>query len=64
LRENRQAVSPRALHAADRVLTADLIGDPDGDFPIFDAEGARLYPGRWNARRLRDNKDQAVGCGS
>ena len=32
----------------DRVLTCYRIGDPDGDFPIYDAEGARLYPGRWN----------------
>ena len=32
----------------DRVLTAFRIGDPDGAHPIFDAEGARLYPGRWN----------------
>ena len=32
----------------DRVLTCYRIGDPDRTFPIFDAEGARLYPGRWN----------------
>lgn len=32
----------------DRVLTCYRIGDPEGRFPIFDAEGARLYPGRWN----------------
>jgi RES domain-containing protein len=32
----------------DRVLTCYRIGDPDGAFPIYDAEGARLYPGRWN----------------
>jgi RES domain-containing protein len=32
----------------DRVLTCYRIGDPSGAFPIFDAEGARLYPGRWN----------------
>jgi len=24
------------------------IGDPEGDHPIFDAEGSRLWPGRWN----------------
>ena len=29
-------------------LQAYRIGDPDGDFPIFDATGAQLYPGRWN----------------
>ncbi|WP_313802581.1 RES family NAD+ phosphorylase [Sphingobium sp.] len=32
----------------DRVLTSYRIGDPDGAFPIYDSEGARLYPGRWN----------------
>lgn len=32
----------------DRVLTAFRIGDPVGAHPIFDSEGARLYPGRWN----------------
>ena len=31
-----------------RVLFAYRIGDPDGRFPIYDAEGSRLYPGRWN----------------
>ncbi len=24
------------------------IGDPDGDYPIFDAEGSKIAPGRWN----------------
>jgi RES domain-containing protein len=32
----------------DRVLTCYRIGDPAGLFPIYDSEGARLYPGRWN----------------
>lgn len=32
----------------DRVLTAYRIGDPDGVHPIYDSEGARLFPGRWN----------------
>lgn len=32
----------------DRVLTCYRIGDPDGSFPIYDSEGARLFPGRWN----------------
>jgi RES domain-containing protein len=32
----------------DRVLTAFRIGDPDGAYPIFDATGSRLSPGRWN----------------
>lgn len=29
-------------------LTCYRIGDPEGEYPIFDAEGSRLYPGRWN----------------
>jgi RES domain-containing protein len=24
------------------------IGDPNGEFPIYDATGSRLFPGRWN----------------
>ena len=32
----------------DRVLTCYRIGDPAGEHPIYDTEGARLYPGRWN----------------
>ncbi len=32
----------------DRVLTAYRIGDPAGAYPIFDATGSKLYPGRWN----------------
>lgn len=32
----------------DRTLTAYRIGDPDGEFAIFDATGSRLFPGRWN----------------
>jgi RES domain-containing protein len=32
----------------DRILTCYRIGDPDGAYPIFDATGSRLYPGRWN----------------
>jgi RES domain-containing protein len=32
----------------DRVLISFRIGDPDGAYPIYDSEGARLYPGRWN----------------
>lgn len=32
----------------DRVVTAYRIGDPDGAYPIFDATGSRLAPGRWN----------------
>lgn len=33
----------------DRVLTAYRIGDPDGAYPIFDATGSKLFPGRWNS---------------
>ena len=32
----------------DRVLTSYRIGDPRGDYPIFDATGSTRYPGRWN----------------
>lgn len=32
----------------DKSLTAYRIGDPDGAYPIFDATGSRLDPGRWN----------------
>lgn len=33
---------------SDRVLTCYRIGDPAGLYPIYDDEGSRLYPGRWN----------------
>lgn len=32
-----------------RILYAYRIGDPHGIHPIYDAEGSRLYPGRWNS---------------
>jgi RES domain-containing protein len=35
----------------DRVLICYRIGDPHGTYSIYDAEGARLYPGRWNTPR-------------
>lgn len=38
----------RRPQVTDRTLTAFRIGDPDGVFPIFDARGSALYPGRWN----------------
>jgi RES domain-containing protein len=38
-------LTPQTL---DRVLTAYRIGDPKGAYPIFDATGSRLFPGRWN----------------
>ena len=32
----------------DRTLYCYRIGDPEGKYPIVDATGSRLYPGRWN----------------
>lgn len=32
----------------DRTLTAWRIGDPTGEYPIYDSTGSTLYPGRWN----------------
>jgi RES domain-containing protein len=32
----------------DRMLTAYRIRDPAGAYPIFDATGSKLWPGRWN----------------
>lgn len=32
----------------DRTLTAYRIGDPAGAYPIFDATGSTIAPGRWN----------------
>lgn len=32
----------------DRTLTAYRIGDPGGAYPIFDATGSTIAPGRWN----------------
>ena len=32
----------------DRVLKCYRIGDPQGTYPIFDAKGSTLFPGRWN----------------
>jgi RES domain-containing protein len=37
-----------SLQRLDRVLVCYRIGDPDGRFPIYDAAGSRLFPGRWN----------------
>lgn len=37
-----------AAQQLDRVLTCTRIGDPDGAYPIFDATGSKLAPGRWN----------------
>jgi RES domain-containing protein len=32
----------------DRTLFSFRIGDPNGDYPIFDATGSTIAPGRWN----------------
>jgi RES domain-containing protein len=32
----------------DRILTAYRIGDPAGQYPIYDSTGSKLWPGRWN----------------
>jgi len=32
-----------------RVVTAYRIGDPNGQYPIFDATGSTINPGRWNS---------------
>lgn len=32
----------------DRTLVCYRIGDPNGEFPIYDARGSVLFPGRWN----------------
>ena len=32
----------------DRTVVAYRIGDPAGAYPIFDANGSKLFPGRWN----------------
>ncbi len=32
----------------DRTLSAYRIGDPAGAYPIFDATGSTIVPGRWN----------------
>lgn len=32
----------------DRTLSSFRIGDPTGTFPIFDAIGSTIAPGRWN----------------
>ncbi len=32
-----------------QILRCYRIGDPAGAYPIYDATGSKLYPGRWNA---------------
>jgi RES domain-containing protein len=36
------------VQRTDRVLTCFRIGDPHGEYPIYDSEGSRLFPARWN----------------
>ena len=36
----------------DRTLEAWRIGDPDGRYPIYDATGSTIAPGRWNDRAM------------
>jgi RES domain-containing protein len=33
----------------DRTFICYRIGDPNGHYPIYDARGSTLFPGRWNA---------------
>jgi RES domain-containing protein len=37
-----------SVQRLDRTLHVYRIGDPDGDYPIFDAAGSTIAPGRWN----------------
>jgi len=41
-------VAASKAQRTDRVLTCFRIGDPNGEYPIYDSEGARLFPGLWN----------------
>jgi RES domain-containing protein len=34
----------------DRTLQCFRMGDPNGTYPIFDATGSTIAPGRWNTR--------------
>jgi len=36
------------VNILDRVMTCYRIGDPSGTYPIYDAKGSTLSPGRWN----------------
>ena len=37
----------------DANMVAYRLGDANGEFPIYDDEGAALYPGRWNSTGVR-----------
>jgi len=40
-----ESAAPQRL---DRTLFCYRIGDPAGEFPLYDARGSLRYPGRWN----------------
>lgn len=40
---------PAVPQRLDRTLKCYRIGDPEGQFPIYDSRGSALYPGRWNS---------------
>ena len=40
-----RSAAPQTLN---RTLICYRIGDPRGEFPIYDGRGAVLFPGRWN----------------
>lgn len=42
------SLAPQRL---DRVMRAYRIGDPDGAYPVYDATGSTISPGRWNTAR-------------
>lgn len=42
------AGSGRHAQRLDRTLACWRVGDPDGAYPVFDATGSALFPGRWN----------------
>ena len=44
----QRCVTPQIL---DRSLWSFRIGDPNGTYPIFDATGSTIAPGRWNTPR-------------
>jgi RES domain-containing protein len=37
-----------APQTLDRTLICYRIGDPRGEFPIYEARGSTIFPGRWN----------------
>lgn len=38
-------------HVTDRIIVCYRIGDPNGKYPIFDASGSIISPGRWNTSK-------------